>query len=95
MQLTEYKERCEWALEVKTLPQEVVMECLALREQRSNIDLVADVTESELKKVHTCAHVHMIIHVHVYSVGTSCCFSCRPKGFLEESVEFGCPSIVQ
>ena len=52
MQLTECKERCEWALEVKRLPHEVVMECLALREQRSNIDLVADVTEFELKKVH-------------------------------------------
>jgi hypothetical protein len=48
--LTECKERCEWALEVKRLPQEVVMECLAIREQRSNIDLVADVTESQLNK---------------------------------------------
>ena len=27
------------------------MECLSIREQRSNIDLVADVTEAELKKV--------------------------------------------
>ena len=51
LQLTEYKERCEWALEVKRSPQEVVIECLALREQRSDIDLVADVTESQLKKV--------------------------------------------
>ena len=51
LQLTEYKERCEWALEVKSSPQEVVIECLALREQCSDIDLVADVTESQLKKV--------------------------------------------
>ena len=27
------------------------MECLSIREHRSNIDLVADVTEAELKKV--------------------------------------------
>jgi tektin-2 len=49
-QLTECKERCERALEAKKMPQEVVMECLAIREQRANIDLVADVTESELQK---------------------------------------------
>jgi tektin-2 len=48
--LTECKERCERALEAKKMPQEVVMECLAIREQRANIDLVADVTESELQK---------------------------------------------
>ena len=49
---------------MKGLPQEVVMECLALREQRSNIDLVADVTESQLQKV--CAYLRMyIVHVHV------------------------------
>ena len=51
MQLTKCKQCCERALEAKKMPQEVVMECLAIREQRSNIDLVADVTEAELKKV--------------------------------------------
>ena len=52
-QLTKCKECCEQALEAKKLPQEIVMECLGIREQRSNIDLVADVTESELRKVCT------------------------------------------
>ena len=49
--------QCEWALDVKRIPQEVVMECLAIREQRSGIDLVADVTESQLKKVQMCGNV--------------------------------------
>ena len=52
LQLTKCKECCEQALEAKTMPQQIVMECLGIREQRSNIDLVADVTESELKKVY-------------------------------------------
>ena len=43
LQLTEYKERCEWALEVKRSPQ-VVIDCLALREH------VADVTHPFNKK---------------------------------------------
>lgn len=50
-QLTEYKERCEWCLELKGLPLDVVIECLALREQRTDIDLVSDVVENELQKV--------------------------------------------
>ena len=36
---------------MKGLPLEVTMECLALREQRTDIDLVADVTEAQLHKV--------------------------------------------
>jgi tektin-2 len=48
--LTKCKECCEKALEAKKMPQEIVMECLGIREQRFNIDLVTDVTESELEK---------------------------------------------
>ena len=51
VQLVEYKERCEWSLEAKGLPLEVVIECMALREQRTGIDLVADAAEDELQKV--------------------------------------------
>ena len=58
MQLTAYKEQCEWALDVKKIPHEVVIECLALREQRSNIDLVADVTESQLRKVYLFIYIN-------------------------------------
>ena len=53
LQLTKCKECCEKALEAKKMPQEIVMECLGIREKRFNIDLVADVTESELEKVCT------------------------------------------
>ena len=53
LQLTKCKECCEKALEAKKIPQEIVMECLGIREQRFNIDLVADVTESELEQVCT------------------------------------------
>jgi hypothetical protein len=53
LQLTKCKECCEKALEAKKMPQEIVMECLGIREQRFNIDLVTDVTESELEKVCT------------------------------------------
>ena len=53
---------------MKGLPQEVVMECLALREQRSNIDLVADVTESQLQKV--CAY---LCTLYMYSTCTCTC----------------------
>ena len=61
VQLTVYKEQCEWALDVKKIPHEVVIECLALREQRSNIDLVADVTESQLRKVYISVYLHKCI----------------------------------
>lgn len=50
-QLTERKERAERALEAKSLPLDVVLECLALREQRVSIDLVRDEVEAELQKV--------------------------------------------
>ena len=48
---------------MKKIPHEVIIECLALREQRSNIDLVADVTESQLNKV----------YVHIAYICTCAC----------------------
>ena len=50
---------------MKGLPLEVTMECLALREQRTDIDLVADVTEAQLHKVYSqCDYIllHLIFH---------------------------------
>ena len=41
------------------------MECLAVREQRADIDLVADVTESQLKKV----HVHVRVFYYLICLG--------------------------
>ena len=49
--MTEHKERTEFALEAKTMPLDVVMECLSLREQRVSTDLVRDEVEEELHKV--------------------------------------------
>ena len=72
-QLTEYKERCEWCLELKGLPLDVVIECLALREQRTDIDLVSDVVENELQKViedWTWVHIH-----NVHTCTCSCTFT--------------------
>lgn len=50
-QLSEYKECVERALEAKTLPLDVVLECLSTREQRVSIDQVRDEVEGELHKV--------------------------------------------
>ena len=49
--LTDCKNRTELAFEVKILPMDVVLECLALREQRVSVDLVRDEVEAELNKV--------------------------------------------
>ena len=43
--------KAEEALLGKTVPLEVVYECLALREQRVSIDLVRDDVEGQLNKV--------------------------------------------
>lgn len=52
LQLSEHKERTEKALEVKTMPLEVALGCLTLREGRVAIDLVRDEVELKLNKVH-------------------------------------------
>ncbi|CAI8024828.1 Tektin-B1, partial [Geodia barretti] len=66
LQLTKCKECCEKALEAKMMPQEIVMECLGIREQRFNIDLVADVTESELEKeLDVIVSLQMALHQKV------------------------------
>ena len=49
--LADCKNRTELAFEVKMLPMDVVLECLALREQRVSVDLVRDEVEAELNKV--------------------------------------------
>ena len=51
LQLSEHKERVEKALEVKTMPLEVALGCLSLREGRVAIDLVRDGVELQLNKV--------------------------------------------
>lgn len=51
VQLAEHKERVEKALEAKTMPLEVALGCLALREGRVAIDLVRDEVEAQLHKV--------------------------------------------
>lgn len=48
--LTDCKNRTELAFEVKILPMDVALECLALREQRVSVDLVRDEVEAELNK---------------------------------------------
>lgn len=45
------KERTERALEAKKVPLDIALECLMLRENRLNIDLVRDEVESQLHKV--------------------------------------------
>ena len=70
LQLTKCKECCEQALEAKKMPQEIVMECLGIREQRSNIDLVADVKKtypeenwkSFLPKLYDCHQLCPLLH---------------------------------
>ena len=49
--LTNCKSRTELAFEVKALPMDVVLDCLALREQRVSVDVVRDEVEAELNKV--------------------------------------------
>ena len=51
LQLSEHKERVEKALEAKTMPLEVALSCLSLREGRVAIDLVRDEVEAQLHKV--------------------------------------------
>jgi len=48
--LQEEKERTEVALEAKKLPLDVAIECLMLRENRKDIDLVRDKVEEQLQK---------------------------------------------
>jgi len=49
--LTDCKNQTELAFEVKMLgPMDVMLECLALREQRVSVDLVRDEVEAELNK---------------------------------------------
>ena len=49
--MTEHKERTERAFDAKTMPLDVVIECLSLREHRVSTDLVRDEVEGELHKV--------------------------------------------
>ena len=51
LKLAEHKERMEKAFEAKTMPLEVALECLSLREGRVSIDLVRDEVEGLLHKV--------------------------------------------
>ena len=49
--LQQEKERTERALEAKKVPFDITLECLMLRENRQNIDLVRDEVEAQLHKV--------------------------------------------
>ena len=49
--LQQEKERTERALEAKKVPLDITLECLMLRENRQNIDLVRDEVEAQLHKV--------------------------------------------
>lgn len=49
--LQQEKERTEQALEAKKVPLDITLECLMLRENRRNIDLVRDEVEGQLHKV--------------------------------------------
>lgn len=51
--LQQEKERTERALEAKKVPLDITLECLMLRENRQNIDLVRDEVEAQLHKVMT------------------------------------------
>ena len=51
VQLSEFKQCVERALEAKDLPLDVVLQCLSTREQRMSIDQVRDEVEGELHKV--------------------------------------------
>ncbi|CAH3173292.1 unnamed protein product [Porites lobata] len=48
--LQQEKERTELALEAKKVPLDITLECLMLRENRQNIDLVRDEVEAQLHK---------------------------------------------
>ena len=52
--LSEHKERSERALDAKSVPTEVVWDCMTMREGRMAIDLVRDEVEAQLHKVHEC-----------------------------------------
>ena len=52
--LQQEKERTERALEAKKVPLDLTLECLMLRENRQNIDLVRDEVEAQLHKVRNC-----------------------------------------
>jgi hypothetical protein len=49
--LTSHKEKTERALQAKTVPTEVVWDCMAMREGRVAIDIVRDEVEAQLHKV--------------------------------------------
>lgn len=64
--LSEHKDRTEQALEAKTLPLAVVIECLGLREQRVAIDRVRDEVESELhKELEVIEGIQSVLHQKV------------------------------
>jgi len=64
------------AFEVKALPMDVVLECLALREQRVSVDMVRDEVEAELNKVCTSIEKQLV------KTATSCMHFCDSRRLL-------------
>lgn len=72
--LSEHKERTEKALEVKTMPLEVALGCLTLREGRVAIDLVRDEVELKLnKEVEVIEEVRSMLHQKVQEAFQQIC----------------------